>query len=124
VSRTPSAWRTAMMIAVVTSVADVTAFAVNAASGQSRWPGWFDLVRRHPWPIVAILSTAGLILAVITALSANDSRERDSGETEDRSVRNHAPVGVQINNADIRGNVILGDTALGIRDSSSRDQQA
>ena len=121
---TLSAWRTAITIVVVTAVADVAAFAVNVASGQARWPGWLDLVRRHPWPAVAILTAAGLILAVITARPAKDSREPDSGGTADRSVRNYAPVGVQINNPDIRGNVILSDIAPGIRDPASRDQPA
>lgn len=121
---TLSAWRTAIMIGVVTAVADVTAFAVNVASGQARWPGWLDLVRRHPWPAVAILTAAGLVLAVIASHPTKDSREPDGGGTADCSVRNCGPIGVQINNPDIRGNIILSDIAPEIRDPVNRDQPA
>lgn len=57
-----------MITAVVSAV---TSLAENAATGQDRWPGPLDQVRRHAWIVLGV----GLTLALLLTLYAlfNDS---------------------------------------------------
>ncbi|WP_030949810.1 hypothetical protein [Streptomyces sp. NRRL S-646] len=63
-------------MAVITAVVGaVTSFAENAATGQDRWPGPLDQIRRHAWIILGV----GLVLALYTQF-----REvKSSSEAED-----------------------------------------
>ncbi|MGW4994949.1 NB-ARC domain-containing protein, partial [Streptomyces mirabilis] len=47
------------------AVAGLTGLAVNPATSQDRWPGPLDLLRRYPWPSVAVLSVLGLALVLL-----------------------------------------------------------
>ncbi|NJP34791.1 tetratricopeptide repeat protein, partial [Micromonospora thermarum] len=47
------------------------AFAVNAGSAEGRWPGWLDLVRRHPFWSVAILGLASVTVIAVTVIREN-----------------------------------------------------
>jgi len=43
-------------------------FAINAGSGLGRWPGWFDVVRRHPFRSVAVLAVASLVVLAVAVI--------------------------------------------------------
>ncbi|GAA2422467.1 hypothetical protein [Streptomyces macrosporus] len=45
------------------AVATLAALAGNAATGQERWPGALDLLRRHPWEATGTPAVIGVVLA-------------------------------------------------------------
>ncbi|PJE96868.1 hypothetical protein CUT44_15690 [Streptomyces carminius] len=55
-----AAWIAALTV-VVSTAGLLVALAANAATGQERWPGVLDVLRRHPWP------ATGLLAAVLVA---------------------------------------------------------
>jgi NACHT domain len=58
---------------------------VNSASAQTRWPGWLELARLHPWPSLAILMIVMAILAVLgVALNGEDPPSVDLPAVADR----------------------------------------
>jgi len=57
------------------------AFAVNAASALGRWPGWLDVVRRHPVRSVAVLVMASLVVLAVAVIW--DKRSPEAASTDD-----------------------------------------
>jgi len=50
-------------------------FAVNAASSLGHWPGWLDLIRRHPFRAIAAIMLASGGLATIPILTDRSDPE-------------------------------------------------
>ncbi|MCX4920003.1 NB-ARC domain-containing protein [Streptomyces sp. NBC_00687] len=68
-----------MSVVITAVVSAVTSFAENAATGQDRWPGPLDQVRRHAWIVLGV----GLGLALLLALSALFHEVRSSPTADD-----------------------------------------
>ncbi|MFJ9901081.1 NB-ARC domain-containing protein [Streptomyces sp. NPDC091280] len=75
-----SRWPGLATSAVITAVVGaVTSAAENAATGQDRWPGPLDQVRRHAWIVLGV----GLALALLLALYTLFHEVKSSSTAED-----------------------------------------
>ncbi|MEU2675152.1 NB-ARC domain-containing protein, partial [Streptomyces sp. NPDC007164] len=58
-------WTLAVLAVTVTLVASLLALAVNAATGDERWPGVLDVLRKYAWWSSGALTLLGVALALL-----------------------------------------------------------
>ncbi len=63
--RRPRYWVAVVTALIVFVLSVPLGFAINAASGLGRWPGWLDIVRRHPFRSVSVLAVASLVVLAV-----------------------------------------------------------
>ncbi|WP_157546716.1 hypothetical protein [Hamadaea tsunoensis] len=66
--------RTLVRLLVLALAAAVGDLAVNAASATDRWPGLMNVIRRHPWPALAVVVAAGVAVELLLSRSADRRR--------------------------------------------------
>lgn len=75
-SRRRSRYLFSLMLTLALFVLSVLlAFAINAGSDMTRWPGWLDIVRRYPFWSIGLLVVATLVLLGVSVV-------RDAGGPE------------------------------------------
>ncbi len=79
--RRPRYWVPLVTTVIVFVLSVPLAFAVNAASALGRWPGWLDVVRRHPVRSVAVLVMASLVVLAVAVIW--DKRSPEAASTDD-----------------------------------------
>jgi tetratricopeptide (TPR) repeat protein len=78
--RRPRYWATAVTTLIVFVLSVPLALAINAASGLGRWPGWLDIVRRHPFWSVAVLAAVSLLVLAVAFWNQRRSQEPASAD--------------------------------------------
>ncbi|MFE9723637.1 NB-ARC domain-containing protein [Streptomyces sp. NPDC005794] len=69
----------ALGVALGAAVPLAASLAGNAATEAERWPGWLDVLRRHPWVSLAVvLMLTGALLAVERRRAADSTGRRSS----------------------------------------------
>ena len=58
--------------------ATLVSLAANAATSEARWPGALDVLRRHPWVSVGVLSGLALLIAMAVTFGQERSGESPS----------------------------------------------
>ncbi len=78
--RRPRYWVAVVTALIVFVLSVPLGFAINAASGLGRWPGWLDIVRRHPFRSVAVLAVASLVVLAVAFWEQRRSPEPASAD--------------------------------------------
>jgi hypothetical protein len=79
--RRPRYWVPLVTTLIVFALSVPLALAINAASALGRWPGWLDIVRRHPVRSVAVLAVASLVVLAVAVIW--DRRSPETASTDD-----------------------------------------
>jgi hypothetical protein len=87
--RRPRYWVTVATTLIVFILSVPLAFAISEANGLRHLPGWLDVVRRHPFRSVAVLTVASLIVIAVAELwdrrrSPEPATTDDLADMEDR----------------------------------------
>src|SRR5438034_4548076 len=76
--RRPRYWVPLVTTVLVFVLSVPLGFAINAARGLGRWPGWLDVIRRHPFRSVAVLALVSLVVLAVAVVWEKRSPEAAS----------------------------------------------
>lgn len=58
----------------------ILGLALNPATGEARWPGVLDVLRRHAWPVVGAMAVLTLVVVPASVLVAPQSADWPASE--------------------------------------------